>query len=411
METWLGVAISLNFRFETSFKVKKIFWFIAVFLIALGVYVSYEFFTLISVDFTYGDPTKPIKMDATGQVGDFIGGIVGTIFSLAGTILLLLTLTQQSTSHHRDSFESKFFKLIELHRANVDEISIHRFLKNEKEETVIQGRRAFKHVFNDIISCRDEIKEFFEGVEVKDIYTEKYQLTLENYLSKLNRKIDLKELALLNISYCIVFYGVGEEGQAILSSLLNSKFKDDFVNPLISLIRMKPTYGSFYFEAWEELERITPWKSRIAKIRQILEYRSMPSPPMKIYDQGEVYYGNDYVKYYGGNQFWLGHYYRHFFQSIKFVNGEIDLKFKEKYFYVKTFRAQLSTYEQALLLVNSLSFLGMIWELVPESNGEENRLITRYNLIKNLPGEEMAGINYKKFYPDVEYEIDRLMKI
>lgn len=386
---------------------RKLFWFVALLLIALGAYVSYEFLNLISVEFTHGDPNKPIEMGVTGQVGDFIGGVVGTIFSLVGTIFLILTLTQQSRSHHRDSFESKFFKLIELHRANVDEIAIHRILK--KKKTVIKGRRAFKHVFDDIVGCRDEIKEFFEGMEVEDIYKEKYQKKLECHFSRLKRTIDLKQLALLNISYCIVFYGVGKEGEAILSSLLTSKFKESFVKPLISLVKMKPTRGSNYFKYWEELNKIAPLKSRVDKVSEILTYRAMSSPPLKVLDQGEVYYGNDYVKYYGGNQFWLGHYYRHFFQSIKFVNGESDLKFEEKYFYVKTFRAQVSTYEQALLLVNSLSLLGMIWELVPESDGEQNQLITRYNLIKNLPGEEMAGINYKKFYPDVEYEIDRLI--
>jgi hypothetical protein len=386
---------------------RKIFWIVALLLIGLGTYVSYEFFNLISFQFTYGDPTKPIEMGVTGQVGDFLGGVVGTIFSVVATIFLILTLTHQSRSHHRDSFENKFFKLIELHRAYVDEITIHRTPK--KKKVIIKGRRAFKYVFDDIVVCRDEIKEFFEGIEVEDIYNEKYQRKLEWHFSKLKRTIDLKELALLNISYCIVFYGVGKEGEAILNSLLTSKFKESFVKPVIGLVKMKPTRGSNYYKYWEDLSKISPIKSRVDKVNEILAHRAMPSPPLKVLDQGEIYYGNDYVKYYGGNQFWLGHYYRHFFQSMKFVNQESELNFEEKYFYVKTFRAQVSTYEQALLLVNSLSLLGMIWELVPESDGEQHQLITRYNLIKNLPGEEMAGINYKKFYPDVEYEMDRLL--
>lgn len=392
---------------------------ISLILIVLGVTLTIVFFVMVSSEKTYGNP---LDMPTTGQVGDFIGGVIGTIISLAGTILLVLTLRQQSATHHKDSFENKFFKLIEIHRANVHEITIHRILKGNERETVIEGRHAFKHVFDDIIASRDEIKEFFDGKEVKDIYTEKYQKTLEKHLSILNRKIDLNELALLNISYCIVFYGVGKEGELILSSLLKDKFKEDFINPLLSLVKMKPVYGSNYYKYWEELKLVAPLKKRLEKINQILEYRSKPAPPMQAFEQGELYYSNDYVKYYGGNQFWLGHYYRHFFQSIKFVNAERVLNFDEKYFYVKTFRAQLSTYEQALLLVNSLSFLGMIWELVPEFKASKiswiNRkrmknglLITKYNLIKNLPGEEMAGINYKRFYPEVEYEIDRLINI
>ena len=73
------------------------------------------------------------------------------------------------------------------------------------------------------------------------------------------------------------------------------------------------------------------------------------------------------------------------------------------------FRAQLSTYEQALLLVNSISGIGMKWEYTPELVNNSklySRLITKYNLIKNLPGDHLFGIYYKVYYPKVVYETD-----
>lgn len=89
----------------------------------------------------------------------------------------------------------------------------------------------------------------------------------------------------------------------------------------------------------------------------------------------------------------------------------------DKYFYAKTLRAQLSTYEQALLFLNSLSTLGMKWEFNPEYDNRSNltgeklsetlkkqHLITKYNLIKNLPGERIFGIKYKTYYPEIKYE-------
>lgn len=69
----------------------------------------------------------------------------------------------------------------------------------------------------------------------------------------------------------------------------------------------------------------------------------------------------------------------------------------------------MSTYEQALLLVNSISSIGMKWEFTPDSSeSDENhsKLITKYNLIKNLPGQHLFGIRYKTYYPSVKYESD-----
>jgi hypothetical protein len=80
-------------------------------------------------------------------------------------------------------------------------------------------------------------------------------------------------------------------------------------------------------------------------------------------------------------------------------------------------RAQLSTYEQALLFINSISTLGMKWEFTPDIENpsrytqhelkiEQNKrhIITHYNLIKNLPGEKMFGFRYKSYYPLIKYE-------
>ena len=103
------------------------------------------------------------------------------------------------------------------------------------------------------------------------------------------------------------------------------------------------------------------------------------------------------------------------YNDIEDLNENEFLSNEEKYFYGKTLRAQLSTYEQSLLFINSISSLGMDWEFNFEM--EQNKklknnfklddkfgLITKYNLIKNLPGNHFNGIIYKNFYPNVNYE-------
>jgi hypothetical protein len=76
-----------------------------------------------------------------------------------------------------------------------------------------------------------------------------------------------------------------------------------------------------------------------------------------------------------GHQSRLGHYYRHLYQMIRYVDQQsLDIN---KYEYVKTVRAQLSTHEQAMLRVNTRTPLGRVWW--------ENDLITAYGLVKNIP--------------------------
>ena len=70
-----------------------------------------------------------IKYDVTGQVGDFIGGVIGTIFSGAGFYFLYVTLVEQRKSFEHESFETRFFELIRLHKENVNEMKYNK-IKN-----------------------------------------------------------------------------------------------------------------------------------------------------------------------------------------------------------------------------------------------------------------------------------------
>ena len=114
-----------------------------------------------------------------------------------------------------------------------------------------------------------------------------------------------------------------------------------------------------------------------------------------------------YEKYYGGYQSVLDHYFRHLFQSYKYLSETEDIAEDEKYFYGKLLRSQLSTYEQALLFVSSISCLGLRWELsaeIPKHRKIRADLITRFNLVKNLPGNHLYGIKYRTYYKNVQFE-------
>lgn len=125
----------------------------------------------------------------------------------------------------------------------------------------------------------------------------------------------------------------------------------------------------------------------------------------KYFDQQEhpVDYPDNYDKFYGGHQFRLGHYYRHFYQNIKFINDQVYLTYNEKYSYIKLLRVHLSNYEQIMLFFNSLSLVGRKLEFSQPSLN--NQLITKYNLIKNIPNQTILdSIELKDYYPFVKYE-------
>lgn len=85
----------------------------------------------------------------------------------------------------------------------------------------------------------------------------------------------------------------------------------------------------------------------------------------------------------------LGHYYRHLYQMVKFVNRQRKLYFFQRYEYMKMIRAQLSDYEQVLLYYNAISPLGRLWLEADQVHEDKNAfaysLLVGYRLIKNIP--------------------------
>lgn len=144
----------------------------------------------------------------------------------------------------------------------------------------------------------------------------------------------LTQWDLLHISYYCLFYGVGPNSSRMLRISLSS-FEPSLIDAIVKKLDIEET------------------KERVRKERN-LGYRAFE-----------------------GHQSRLGHYYRHLYQMIMYVHeAELSLDI-DKQRSVKTIRAQLSTHEQALLLINSLTPIGRNWWA--------NGLIKTYGLVKNIP--------------------------
>lgn len=288
----------------------KNYWLEGIILIIGLILMNLIFFAKAFRASSTVDPTT------AGQLGDFVGGYIGTAFSLIGVVLLYSTLKNQRIASQQQYFETKYFELIKMHRDNVSELEI----------VKAKGRKIF-------VTLIRELREIL--------------IITENIAKQQKQAFSQRQL--IHISYYCLFFGTGPNSTRMLKNSL-ATFDMSFVNCLIDTLSNENK------------------KAEIKKSRNF-----------------------DYVPF-EGHQSRLGHYYRHLFQTVKFVDEQtLDIK---KYEYTKTIRAQLSTHEQALLLLNSLSPIGHAWL----SNG----YLDKYKLVKNIP--------YNFFDPCTELDTSCLFK-
>jgi hypothetical protein len=153
-----------------------------------------------------------------------------------------------------------------------------------------------------------------------------------------------------------------------------------FVDDIVNLAQLKPKKESKYWLDWD-----------LINLKDL--NGNFPS-----------YYLKNYDKYYGGHQFRLGHYYRNIFHILNYINKQKGINYDEKYEYLKMLRVHFSNIEQILLFINSLSSIGRDIEI--NKNDINDQLITKYNLIANIPNVTInnLSINAFQYYPFVDFE-------
>lgn len=288
--------------------------------------------------FLFFDAFKGSSLNAenASQYGDFVGGYIGTILTFISILLLYFTLKNQRESNDKN-LTSAYIEKFE--NKFFEMIKMHRENVAEAGIKDTYGRRLFVLL----------LREFREIV-----------LVIDNYLKEQNKYNTFTTEEKYDIAYCVLFYGIGPNSTRLLNSVL-AKYKDtkELINNLIEL--------------FEDEER-----NKEIQIKRKFKY-----------------------KLFEGHQSRLGHYYRHLYQTVCYVHTQSStlLSDEEKYKYVKILRAQLSNHEQALLFLNSLSYMGKEWK--------DDCLIERYKLIKNLPEDffdKDKEINVKDIYPKITFE-------
>ena len=132
-------------------------------------------------------------MPLTGNIGDFVGGTIGTIFTLAGALLVIVTLREQEMQNTRDRFAQSFYEMLHLHRENVSELSL------EKSGGVtLNGRLVFAEL----------IREYTQVYQLIDSYCRNILSCTKTEAIKNYLKDDVKRLLFeMKLSYGYFFYG------------------------------------------------------------------------------------------------------------------------------------------------------------------------------------------------------------
>jgi len=138
----------------------------------------------------------------------------------------------------------------------------------------------------------------------------------------------------------------------------------------------------------DELEKIRDnHKLGIKKIPGYYTHGKFGDPDWK---QQTLWLSFNY-KPFSGHQSILAHYYRHLFQTVKFVanQNEIVISYNSKRDYLRVLRSMLSNHEQILLYYNWLAGFGNNWELkIDDINYETtNKFFTDYRMIHNIPNQ------------------------
>lgn len=326
-------------------KISKLLIFIGLSIIVISTF-------LFALHREYG-ASIPIDNELFSHYGGFVGGVVGTLFSLVGVLLLIETLRLQRThfiqqqeknliSFEKQQIETRFFELVKISRENSEQAYTKGYT----------GRRAIAELNKEFKSLFSEIKDWGE--------IEKFNVAEKEW-----------KALLINITYLIFFIGVDESNREFLNEHLSGLFKNDAM--------------------WKEFET-----ELLCKLKE--EHKNIKDKNKEIPRNDRKYLPYD------GHQNVLGHYFRHLYQTVKYINSQIHLSYKEKYEYIKTLRAQLSTIEQLLFFYNSLSTFGSPWELSEKITDPNQKLITKYNLVKNLTSIILEVTHANEFYPDVTFE-------
>lgn len=292
--------------------------------------------------------TSELNFTETGNIGSTFG-IMSPFIALAGVLVTFLAFYIQfkfnefqiiqfrkefklnQDKYDKDKFENQFYEMIRLHKENVNELYIKTRKKYDSKiiEETIYGRRVFENLTLELSLT--------------------YLVALYSFKNE-----NLKPKELLNEAYGVLFKGLNIKDVKKHQYFKNLKILQDQIE-------------NFDYTGFD---------------KQIEEHLKLKA--------GNTLSGKIEFRIFEGYDHQLAHYYRHLFQTVKFIakQNEDLISYSQKRNYLRILRAQLSNSEQALLFYNWYSDFGKQWE------DENNKFFTDYRMIHNLYNDILIS-NFK----------------
>ncbi len=310
---------------------------IAIYTLVFGIAIIF----LFSLKSPFNDWSFNTNPELFGLYGNFIGGFVGTLFSLVAVLLLYKTLIAQQRSLTKqdevisnqkltseiERFETTFFNLLKTQQEITNNIKSYFYSLNDNISTVtytVQGREFFAY-------SRSELSKIWKTIE-NDKYLGSFDEDdtqyIQHEIEQLYDPSSPKFTSEIDANY---------EEQAIMNK--------ERLKLAIKQYRISNKY-------WEQVHKYDTQKKL------------------------EVIYGLFFQRYH----YAIGHYYRHLYHIINFVKQfeKSRTEFNEmSKRYIDFIQAQMSSYEMMLLFYNAISFPRLL------------TLLIKYNFLENLAIEDL----------------------
>ncbi|PRP67612.1 putative phage abortive infection protein [Nonlabens agnitus] len=335
----------------------KLSTFSIILIVIAFLFIVFSFFApYIFTEFSW------LILSDNSPLGDTLGGIMNPFIAIGAAILTFLAfymqfkankqqreqftqqlkedkrqfseeLEEQRKQFERTQFENQFYEMIRLHKENVNEMKIiqysHPIPDKSNDHRVITGREVF-----DIY-----LKEFNIIYQIASFYKET-SIGFNQFKSA---------------------YSIFYDGASLVPHILKDQTN---INSIINL-KEPNLNGDLYdvSKVYQESKyyRLSSWvnKLRLVKGLSIEDLR---------------------IDVFKGHSSQLSHYYRHLYQTVKFVCNQRRelLKYEDKRNYLRILRAQLSNEEQVLLFYNWHADYGNNWE------NSNHKFFTDYRMIHNI---------------------------
>lgn len=275
------------------------------------------------------------NFENTGTFGDAIGGSMSPIIGIVAAGLTFLAFWVQYDANQQqrkdiklERFESRFYEMLHLHKENVNEIK-----KLGKNNLIIEGRSVFPSVYKEFVVC----------FKICSLLAERH------FIDKKIRQYDAEEL--IKLAYAHLYTGIGETGIIVCDEIVGNTYEKVLIDDVRKYLN----------EIKRSFKTTDIAQTNVLGTQLTLDISFTP---------------------YRGYISRISHYYRHLYQTVKFVDEQDFLKDNEKYNNIKILRAQLSDHEQVMLYYNVVSKFGRKW--IEFSDEKDLSILIKYKMIHNV---------------------------